>query len=45
MERAKVRPCDKMLFLVGIYLAESELVGDQFPLFSNEVVGLSRFCV
>ena len=31
MERAKVRPRDKMLFLVRVYLVESELIGNQFP--------------
>ena len=28
MERTKVRPCDEMLFLVRVYLAEGELVRD-----------------
>jgi hypothetical protein len=45
MERAKMRPSDKILSLVRIYLVESELVGDQFPILGNEVVGLSCLCV
>ena len=45
MERAKMRPRDKILSLVRIYFVESELVGDPFPILSNEVVGLSCLCV
>ena len=45
MERAKMRPSDKILSLVQIYLVESELVGEQFRILGNEVVGLSCLCV
>src|SRR6202008_251924 len=44
-ERAKVPSRDKALSLVRIYLVDSELVGDQFSILSNEVAALSCLCV
>ena len=45
MERAKVRPCDKIFSLVRIYFVDGEQVPFQLPILSNEVVGFSCLCV
>ena len=42
MERAKMRPRDEILSLVGVDWVESKLVGHPFPILSNEVVRRSK---